>query len=207
MQPRTMVKAACVSDCITFRTVSREGKSPRELYVFRSLFDDLADRGYAVTYDGLSCAEFCLDRMKSTVSIRFLWLARRGDGYLSGREETVMLSYKKLAAFVKASAQADGPTEWQALSITSRRRQPKLVFCDEKPLRDCLSRKEVRRKLVRFLRDNFHWIGSDEIRFYCDFIPYSFFFQEIRDGKPCLAGGLILHGQEDMQRAYYSIHT
>ena len=41
MQPRTMVKAACVSDCITFRTVSREGKSPRELYVFRSLFDDL----------------------------------------------------------------------------------------------------------------------------------------------------------------------
>ena len=207
MQPRTMVKAACVSDCITFRTVSREGKSPRELYVFRSLFDDLADRGYAVTYDGLSCAEFCLDRMKNVVSIRFLWLARRGDGYLSGRDETVMLSYKKLAAFVKASAQADGPKEWQARSMTSRRRQPKLVFCDEKPLRDCLSRKEVRRKLVRFLRDNFHWIGSDEIRFYCDFIPYSFFFQEIRDGKPSLAGGLILHGQEDMQRAYYSIHT
>ena len=90
MQPRTMVKAACVSDCITFRTVSREGKSPRELYVFRSLFDDLADRGYAVTYDGLSCAEFCLDRMKSAVSIRFLWLARRGDGYLSGDRKSVV---------------------------------------------------------------------------------------------------------------------
>ena len=36
---------------------------------------------------------------------------------------------------------------------------------------------------------------------------YSFFFREFRGEKSCLCGGLILHGQEDMSKAYYGIHT
>lgn len=207
MQKRTMVKITCVAECIKFRTVSRSGKSPGALYIFRSLFNDLAEKGYAVSYDGMSCAEFRVDTMKKTVSIRFLWLNRRGNGLLSGREETVILPYPELAAFVEASAQADGPKEWRALSIAARRLQPKLIFCDTRLLRDCLSRKEIRQKLIRFLRDNFYWSGTDEIRFYRDFIPYSFSFRKICNGKPGITGGLILHGHEDMQRAYYSIHT
>lgn len=50
----------------------------------------------------------------------------------------------------------------------------------------------------------FHW---DEIRFYNDFVPYSFFFREFRGGQPGICGGLILHGQENMAKAQYSIHT
>ena len=70
-----------------------------------------------------------------------------------------------------------------------------------------MSHKAVRRKLIRFLRDNFQWGWSDEVRFYNDFLPYSFFFTEIRGGQQGICGGLILHGREDLNRAYYSIHT
>ena len=40
-----------------------------------------------------------------------------------------------------------------------------------------------------------------------DFVPYSFFFREYQGGRVCLCGGLILHGQDDMSKAYYGIHT
>ena len=48
---------------------------------------------------------------------------------------------------------------------------------------------------------------ADEIHLFNDFVPYSFFFREYRNGQPVVCGGLILHGQEDMSKAYYGIHT
>ena len=62
-------------------------------------------------------------------------------------------------------------------------------------------------KLVHFLRDEFRWSRSDRIEFYDDFVPHSFVFKEFRDGQPTMTGGLILHNQDDMQKASYSIHT
>ncbi|MCH5174248.1 MAG: hypothetical protein J1D85_08610, partial [Bacteroidales bacterium] len=65
-----------------------------------------------------------------------------------------------------------------------------------------------RHKLGKALATNFNWPGADEVRLANDFVPYSFFFQEFRNGRPCLCGGLILHSQEeDMGKAYYGIHT
>lgn len=87
------------------------------------------------------------------------------------------------------------------------RAAPKFVFCGEENLHAVLENRPVRRKLVKFLRNNFHWQGADEIRFYNDFVPYSFFFREFRGGRPGMCGGLILHGQENMAKAQYSIHT
>lgn len=54
---------------------------------------------------------------------------------------------------------------------------------------------------------NFNWPRSDEVHLYNDFTPYSFFFREFAGGRACLCGGLILHGQEDMNKAYYGLHT
>lgn len=53
----------------------------------------------------------------------------------------------------------------------------------------------------------FNWPDADEIHLFNDFVLYSFFFREYRNGRLVVCGGLILHGQEDMSKAYYGIHT
>ena len=55
--------------------------------------------------------------------------------------------------------------------------------------------------------DHFQWKSGGTIHFYSDYVPYSFFFREILSGQPGICGGLILHGQEDLKTAHYSIHT
>lgn len=78
---------------------------------------------------------------------------------------------------------------------------------EQEDLHAVLENALVRRKLVRFLRDQFRWPYSERVEFYDDFMPYSFIFKEIRGGEPVMTGGLILHGQEDLEHAYYSMHT
>ena len=138
--------------------------------------------------------------------IQFTWL--NGGGHeLTGWEERVIVPYGRLAAFVQESAQEGGPREWKTLSMDFSSRRPQLVFDAKKTLHAILQNGVVRRKLVRFLRDNFNWPYAEQIRLYSDFVPYSFFFREIRNGEAVMCGGLILHGQEDMSKAYYSVHT
>ena len=61
--------------------------------------------------------------------------------------------------------------------------------------------------VLEALMANFNWPDADEIHLTNDFMPYSFFFREYRNGQAGMCGGLILHGQEDMDKAYYGIHT
>ena len=83
-----------------------------------------------------------------------------------------------------------------------------IVFYDHEGLRTCLENKTVRGKLARALRDNFRCYRAEQISFYHDFVPYSFLFQETRNGRVGIVGGLILHnGEDDLKKAYYSIHT
>lgn len=81
------------------------------------------------------------------------------------------------------------------------------MFCGAKNLLAAVNNLTVRRKLARFLRDNFQWPRTDEIHFYDDMEPYSFFFREMQNGRTGICGGVILHGREDMKTAHYSIHT
>ena len=81
------------------------------------------------------------------------------------------------------------------------------MFSAGKNIRAAAGDKQVRRKLAKCLRDSFRWQESESVRFYDDFLPYSFFFREIRNVQPGICGGLILHGQEDMSTAHYSVHT
>lgn len=84
---------------------------------------------------------------------------------------------------------------------------PTLVFHSKTNLHAAANNRFVRRKLARCLRDNFHWKDIDAICFYDDFLPYSFFFREIRNGQSGICGGLIFHRQEDSSEAHYAIHT
>lgn len=203
---RTLVKACAQEYGIDFRTVNRARKSPRQFYILRTVLEELpADE--AVIVSDIHCfAALRLCGSDGTLRIDFTWLQGGCDG-LTGWEESVILPYGSLVNFMHKSCQECGPEKWKHLSLCADSR-PKIVFHDHEGLRKCLENKTVRGKLARALRDNFRYSGADQISFYHDFVPYSFLFQEMRGGRVGTVGGLILHnGDNDLKKAYYSVHT
>lgn len=206
MNDRILVKAYANEHGIDFRTVSRTQKSPHRFYVLRDTLARLEREPYLVAHDIYSFATLRRDSYRGTLEISFTWL--RGTARaLSGREETVTLPYDKLMDFVRSSAQEGGPQTWRALSLDMTHRKPKFVFQSKETLHSVLENATIRRKLFRSLNQQFRWPDSDKICFYGDFVPYSFSFTETRRSQQGICGGLILHNQEDMSKAYYSVHT
>ncbi len=206
MKDRTLVYMIFRTDCIALRTVSHLRKSPHRFYIPRSRLEELEHTPYMIAHDLNSFVVLRRDTYTGTVEIELTWLS--GDGYaVSGYLETIILPYDQMVAYLDESASEDAPVVWKTLSIDNSHRQPQLMFKSSKNLCAALTDSTIRRKLVRSLRDEFRWPQSERIEFYDDFLPYSFIFKEIRGGKAVMTGGLILHGQDDMQKAHYSIHT
>lgn len=117
------------------------------------------------------------------------------------------MPYGKLEALLIKSVTEDSPVVWRTLSIDNSTKQPQIIFKSSKNLHAALSDSTIRRKLVRALRDEFCWPRSERIEFYDDFLPYSFVFKEFSEGKITMTGGLVFHNQDDILKAYYSVHT
>ena len=205
MDNRTLVKVSASEHCIGFKTVSRQRKSPRTFLVTRDELARLEQTPKIITQDIYCFAALRLNTATRTLDIDFSWLQKRYDCELTGWEETVVLPYDALMAFVRASAKEDGPKKWRALSLQAAM-TPKIVFVDTERLRQCLENRIVRRKLVQALQTNFR--GADRVEFYHDFEAYSFMFHSHRAGRPSIVGGLILHNyQNNLETAAYSVHT
>ena len=204
MDNRTLVKVSASEHCIGFKTVSRQRKSPRTFLVTRDELARLEQTPKIITQDIYCFAALRLNTATRTLDIDFSWLQKRYDCELTGWEETVVLPYDALMAFVQASAKEDGPKKWRALSLQAAM-TPKIVFVDTERLRQCLENRIVRRKLVQALQTNFR--GADRVEFYHDFEAYSFMFESYRAGRSSIVGGLILHDQGNLKKAHYSVHT
>lgn len=201
----TLVKAYAEEYGIDIRTVSRSRKSPHRFYVLRDALADLEHKPKIIVRDIRSFAVLCRNVCDGTLEIEFNWL--NGNGHeLMGWEETVVIPYEEFAAFVHNSTMG-GPSEWKILSVDKSVRQPQIIFNSRKNLHKVLQNGIVRHKLVRFLRDGFCWPDAGRVELCDDFIPYSFTFRQIKNGKTALSGGLILHLQDNIQKSYYSIHT
>jgi len=187
-------------------TYSRNGKSPHWFYVMRNRLEELEQWTQVIVQDINSFAVFCRNAYTNSVTITFTWLSSSMDAVF-GHQETVILPYDKLMAFLYDSVVKNESSELKLLSLKNSSSRPKLIFKSRENLHAVLSNGVVRRKLVRFIRDNFNWPRAKQIEFHDDFLPYSFTFQEIRGGKSVMTGGLILHRQEDLKQAYYGIHT
>lgn len=201
----TLIKAYAGEYGIDIRTVSRSRKSPHRFYILRDALADLEHKPKIIVRDIRSFAVLCRNVCDGTLEIEFDWLD--GDGHnLMGWEETVTIPYEAFAAFVHNSTMG-GPSEWKILSVDKSVRQPQIIFNSRKNLHKVLQNGIVRHKLVRFLRDGFCWPDAGRVELCDDFIPYSFTFRQIKNGKTALSGGLILHLQDNIQKSYYSIHT
>lgn len=204
MKQRTLVHMIFGVDNISLRTVNRTRKSPHRFYIQKHSLEELEHRSWIIVHDISSFAVLHRGLLAGTIEIEFNWLEKIGDD-LSGYQDTLILPYEKIKECMRESQQG-GPVTWKTFSMVPRE-QPTLVFKSRKNLHAVLENALVRRKLVRFLRDQFRWPYSERVEFYDDFMPYSFIFKEIRGGEPVMTGGLILHGQEDLEHAYYSMHT
>lgn len=204
MKERTLVHLIFREDHICLRTVNRSRKSPHRFYIQKHNLEELEHRSRIIVHDISSFAVLHRGLLTGTIEIEFSWLEKIGDD-LSGYQDTLILPYEKIKECMRESQQG-GPVTWKTFSMVPRE-QPPLVFKSRKNLHAVLENALVRRKLVRFLRDQFRWPYSERVEFYDDFMPYSFIFKEIRGGEPVMTGGLILHGQENLRDAHYSMHT
>lgn len=205
MNDRTLVKLCATESCIVFRTVSPAEKSPHSFYITHDDLAELEKKDTIIVRDCRSFAELWRNKAAGTVRIWFTWLSGSSQN-LKGRDKMVTVSYKKLRDFMECSTQPDGPKEAKLLSLKTSAR-PHLVFCNQENLHAALGNPTVRRKLLRFLRNNFNWQDSEKVCFYNDLAQYSFFFREFRNGQPGMCGGLIFHRQETLEKSSYSIHT
>lgn len=183
-------------------------KSPQRFYITYSEFDYLQENHYLVTSDIHSFAKIRLDERRDRITFDFTWLTGRSFDRVEGVEQTIRLRWSAFRAFLQDCRQPDGPREFKSLSLDVSRHRPRLVFDGNRAnLRAAIGNPQVRHKLGKALAVNFLWPDADEIRLYNDFVPYSFFFREIRGGQARMCGGLILHDQDNMDKAHYEIHT
>ena len=208
MTERILFKARAGENGIDVRTYAPRMASPHSFYIFYEELYRLESAGCILTSDIHSFAKIRIDKKHDRACFEITWLSGRCGGRVEGYEQYVYLRWSRFREFLDACRQPDGPKEFKAVSLGPRRDRPRLTFVGgRKNLKAAIADRHVRHKLGKALTANFNYPDADEIRIADDFVPYSFFFQEIRDDRAVMCGGLILHGQEDMAKAYYGLHT
>ncbi len=208
MNNRTMIKLSTSEDCVTLRTLSKEYHSPQGFVFTEKELLELEERRYMTVSDIRSFAKVSLRKsfeQAEILEIEFTWLSDAGGGKVSGRTEMIRLSYEKFKSSITQSRE-DG-RQIKILSLEEDGR-PKFEFQSRRNLKAVAETKALRKKLGKFLADHFlRWKGSRQITVYDDFEPYSFFFKEQTPYGNGMCGGVILHGRENLEKAYYGIHT
>ena len=205
---RTMVKISAEEDYVSLRTYSRKYGRSGQFVLWRRELDDLGKKGSILSADGYSYARLYLHKNQEgeeVIKIEITWLHSSGND-LIGHMERISLIYQDFLCCVEDSALSGGKT-CRRLSLPECHR-PAIEFSSSRNLKKVAQRKGIRRKLGKFLDYNFKWPNTVKILVMDDdCVPYSFFFREERIGGPGICGGIILHGQEDLKKAYYGMHT
>ena len=208
MSKRTMIKLSAFEDYIYLRTLSEEYRSPQGFTITDKELAEMEEKGYKIVSDIRSFARLFLRKTMDETDIlviNFTWLSDAGGGKVLGREETILLSYDKFREYVEESRKNNGEQK-RFLSLDEKPR-PRIAFQSRRNLKAVTEEKLLRKKLGKVLWRHFAGKGSRQITIYDDFEPYSFFFTEKKVRGNGICGGIILHGQDNMKSATYSIHT
>ena len=207
---RTMLKLTASEDSISLRTVSRGFRSPHRFVVLETELQELEVKRHIISSDIRSFAEMHLvkagmEGKGDMLVIRFAWLNDSAEGKLSGTEETLQFQWEVFREKITESRSLEGA----AVGLLSMKSQgnPAIEFHSGRNLKAVAGKRILRKKLGKFLSCHFAWKGSRKITVTDDFVPYSFFFREERSNGAGICGGIILHGQENLKKARYEIHT
>ena len=209
MNNRTMATVYVDRDSISLKTRSRSGCSPQYFIILKKELQRLEEKKYLITKDIHSYAELRLcDAVggAKVLEFSFTWLKDAGRDSVSGYTERIRLPYEPFRAYAAGEEETVDGTRWRLLSIPEQNR-PKLEFHSRKNLKAVVENPILRHKLGKFLDQHFHWYNYERIVLTDDYLPYSFFFEGymVQGAKTC--GGVILHGEENIQTAKYGIHT
>lgn len=208
MYDRIMVKVSADDKYISLRTVSRKDRSPHRFILSIKELKELEEKGRVLARDIHSFADImrCKNAQgQDKLVIVFFWLNDSGNGDVSGWSQPVQLPYGKFLECVENSFRSNGK-EHRLLSMKEDR-IPKIEFTSRRNLKAVADMPLLRRKLGKFLARNFNWINYSRIVVTDDFVPYSFTFSGYTPYGSGICGGIILHGQDDLKKAYYEIHT
>ena len=205
---RTMLKLSVRDGYVIFQTYSRQNGRSSQFYVAAEILDTLEQSGKAVAMDDPHCIKLHthLDRNGvERLCVQITWLSVSGNDHVHGRKEFLDVDYAKFKAAMEKSRVEQGA--WQTLLTLPEEGKPPIRMESKANLKKVLKNRTLKKKLGRFLASNFKWKSAKCIHICDDYLPYSFFFwEEFEDGRG-ISGGIILHGQEDLRKAYYEIHT
>ena len=210
---RTMVKAEKSGQFLVFRTINKEpnshfrynGKSDRfyvqKSAIIKSILTDQA----VVERDIYSYAELKYFKADKLLRIEFTWITN-GDGHGNFKcsVETVWLDYAKMNRWIANGCKG----VYKALSVQLNK-PDRVIFTDscQDKLKQVLGQPLLKRKFIKAINRQFLLSNGRVIKFYPDFVDYSFYWAEERG----LNGGLILHkdnnNPDNLAGAKYGIHT
>lgn len=128
MNNRTMIKLSTSEDCVTLRTLSKEYHSPQGFVFTEKELLELEERRYMTVSDIRSFAKLSLRKsfeQAEILEIEFTWLSDAGGGKVSGRTETIRLSYEKFKTSIKQSRENSMQIKMLSLEESGR---PKIEF-------------------------------------------------------------------------------
>lgn len=204
MDQSTMIKIIGSEGRMSLRTISRTFRSPHSFIVLNKDLEKLEKEKHLIVKDILSFAElrYCEDKdQKKVIKITFWWMEGAADQEYTVQRENVCLPYD---AFRLALQQ---PGSEQRMLSVSKQTFPKFEFQSRKHLKEIVKQPGLKHKFTKFLVTKMHWANYERIVLYDDFMPYSFVFDGYTPYGVGLCGGIILHGQEQMETSYYCIHT
>ncbi len=208
MDERVMVKMEAGEGCVILRTISRKRRSPQRFIMLKKELGELEEKKRVILRDIHSFADIRLYKSaqgRDTLEITFFWLSDSGFGDVKGWSQRVILRYEDFLACLENSRQSGGKGQ-RLLSIEEYCRH-KIEFKSFANLKEVAKVPLLRKKLGHFLAGNFNWTGYERIVITDDFVPYSFYFIGYTPYGKGICGGIILHGQENLRKAYYGMHT
>ena len=137
-------------------------KNPRTDSIFPAISWKSWSISQVIACDIHSFAVLRRNAYAGTLEIAFTWLG--GDkNSLSGYQDTIILPYDEMMEHLHESVSENEPIVWKVLSADDSAGQARIVFKSRKNLHAALGNGVIRRKLIRFLRDQFRWGNSEEI--------------------------------------------
>lgn len=204
MQKKTMISISERENVVSLRTYSRDHQCSNNFFLLKKEIQQLMSERTIIVKDICSFAELrCREDVNcnKNINIQFWWLHSLADGRYEGYEEVICLPQEVLFQALHKTGY-----KRKLLSI-SQTVSAKIEFRSRKNLKDIISRPRIRHKFTKFLEQKLNWENYERFVLYDDFLPYSFLFDGYTPYGPGISGGIILHGQNNLNTAYYSIHT
>lgn len=203
MSGRILFKATAAERHIDFQLTSLKNRKYRHVYIPRTSIIQLEHEDM-VLVDRIHTLAVLIKLKRINALHVIIYWPDEHEQPLTGNSESVYVPYSLFMDFYRESMQLGGPVVWKALDMDYFR-QSKFVFEDKAGLHQCLNNTTVRKKLVRYLRDNFYGgieNSEYEIHFCRHPIPYSFMLRVV-SSFPTYVQELVLRGQQDLSTAQY----